>query len=165
MLSILNSLAEYFHMINGLLPMSENPEIIEQKALYVIFNGKMPGLYISFEELVIQKKDVELEGGLSWKRYTSIDEALNQARRILGVNYYLEPSAKEYIQKYRKAKGMKTLIVLPGLKIRDDRPSRKPTYKESLIKGIDPLDGEYIDFKLKKKFETISPQWKKDIKE
>uniref|UniRef100_A0A0A9GIP3 Uncharacterized protein n=1 Tax=Arundo donax TaxID=35708 RepID=A0A0A9GIP3_ARUDO len=60
---------------------------------------------------------------------------------------------------------MKTPIALPGLKIRDDGPSRKPTYKESLIKGIDPLDGEYIDFKLKEKFEIISSQWKKDIKE
>jgi hypothetical protein len=33
------------------------------------------------------------------------------------------------------------------------------------MKGVDPLDGEYIDWKLDKKFEEISPQWKKDIKE
>jgi hypothetical protein len=33
------------------------------------------------------------------------------------------------------------------------------------MKGVDPLDGEYIDCKLDEKFEAISPQWKKDIKE
>ena len=38
MLSILNSLAEYFHMINELLPTSENPEVIEpnQYMLYMM---------------------------------------------------------------------------------------------------------------------------------
>jgi hypothetical protein len=29
---------------------------------------------------------------------------------------------------------------------------------------VDPLDSEYIDWKLKEKFEIISPQWKIDIK-
>jgi hypothetical protein len=43
--------------------------------------------------------------------------------------------------------------------------SNKPTYKECLMNGMDPLDGEYIDWKLDEKFEEISPQWKKDIKE
>jgi hypothetical protein len=33
------------------------------------------------------------------------------------------------------------------------------------MKGVDPLDGEYIDWKLDEKFEEISSQWKKDIKE
>jgi hypothetical protein len=33
------------------------------------------------------------------------------------------------------------------------------------MKGVDPLDSEYIDWKLKEKFEVISPQWKIDIKE
>jgi hypothetical protein len=40
----------------------------------------------------------------------------------------------------------------------------KPTYKECLMKGVDPLDGEYIDWKLDEKFEEISPQWKKILK-
>jgi hypothetical protein len=31
------------------------------------------------------------------------------------------------------------------------------------MKGVDPLDGEYIDWKLDEKFEEISPQWKKEI--
>jgi hypothetical protein len=31
------------------------------------------------------------------------------------------------------------------------------------MKGVDPLDGEYIDWKLVEKFEEISPQWKKKI--
>jgi hypothetical protein len=33
------------------------------------------------------------------------------------------------------------------------------------MKDVDPLDGEYIDWKLDEKFDVISPQWKKDIKE
>jgi hypothetical protein len=33
------------------------------------------------------------------------------------------------------------------------------------MKRVDPLDSEYIDWKLEEKFEIISPQWKIDIKE
>jgi hypothetical protein len=33
------------------------------------------------------------------------------------------------------------------------------------MKGVDPLDSEYIDWKLDEKFDVIAPQWKKDIKE
>jgi len=41
---------------------------------------------------------------MSWKKYTEIDEALNKARAMLGINYYIEPLAKEYIQKSKMAK-------------------------------------------------------------
>ena len=43
--------------------------------------------------------------------------------------------------------------------------SKKPTYKESQVKGLDPLDTEYIDAKIKEKYDNIFPQWKKEIKE
>jgi hypothetical protein len=33
------------------------------------------------------------------------------------------------------------------------------------MKRVDPLDGEYIDWKLDEKIEAISPQWNEDIKE
>jgi hypothetical protein len=33
------------------------------------------------------------------------------------------------------------------------------------MNDVDPLDSEYIDWKLDEKFKEISPQWKKDIKE
>ncbi|KAJ1289473.1 hypothetical protein BS78_02G166800 [Paspalum vaginatum] len=85
----------------------EDLEYIEKRPLYVIFEGKMTGIYISFEEVAAQKRDVKLDGGISWKKYTEIDEAMNQARKILGTNYFMEPAAKEYIQKFRKAKGIK----------------------------------------------------------
>jgi len=42
---------------------------------------------------------------------------------------------------------------------------KKKSYKECLIKGVDPLDGEYIEWKLEEKFEKISPEWKKELKE
>jgi hypothetical protein len=51
------------------------------------------------------------------------------------------------------------------LDIKKEEVLNKPIYKECLMKGMNPLDGEYIDWKLDEKFEEISPQWKKDIKE
>jgi hypothetical protein len=159
MLSILNSLAEYFHMMNEELPKYVDQDSIEQKPIYVIFEGNKTGVFISFEEVISQKVEAKYIGGISWKKYLNIDEALAQARKILGVNYFMEPAAKEYIQKFKMAKNKKVSASSSSVNI------KKPTYKECLIKGVDPLDGEYIDWKLDEKFETISPQWKKDIKE
>lgn len=68
MLSILNSLAEYFHLLNYLMPASKNNEIIQQKPIYVVFDGKLLGVYISFEEIIAQKLDAKIMGGLSWKK-------------------------------------------------------------------------------------------------
>lgn len=38
------------------------------------------------------------------EKYNKIDETLNKARLMLGVNYYMEPAAKEYIQNFKLAK-------------------------------------------------------------
>ena len=46
MLSILNSLAEYFNKINTMLPVSEEFEVPEQRPIYVLYEGKNPGIYI-----------------------------------------------------------------------------------------------------------------------
>ena len=40
MLSILNRLVEYFNMMNGMMPSSENIEVPEQKPIYVLYDGK-----------------------------------------------------------------------------------------------------------------------------
>jgi hypothetical protein len=82
----------------------------------------------------------------------------------LEVNYYMKPSAKEYIQKFQMSKNKKVSASSSILDIKKE-VLNKPTYKECLMNGVDPLDGEYIDWKLDKKIEVISPQWKKDIKE
>ena len=103
MLAILNSLAEYFHMINGKIQPKEPSSNIEKKAIYVIYRGKTPGIYISFEEVIAQQIEKEKDRGVSWKKYLDIDQALSYVRSILGVNYFLEPAAKDYIQKYIKA--------------------------------------------------------------
>ena len=50
----------------------------------------------------------------------------------MGINYFLEPAAKEYIQKYRKASDVKTN--LPRINIKDDGPSKIPTYKDAVKK-------------------------------
>jgi hypothetical protein len=55
MLSILNSLGEYFHMTNEALPKYNGYDSIEQKPIYVIFECSKPGVYISFEEIIEQK--------------------------------------------------------------------------------------------------------------
>jgi hypothetical protein len=83
MLSILNSLAEYFHMTNEALPKYEDHDSIEQKLIYVIFEDSKPGVYISFEEIIGQKVGAKYTGGIFWKKYINIDEALVQDQRIL----------------------------------------------------------------------------------
>jgi hypothetical protein len=83
----------------------------------------------------------------------------------LGVIYYIEPATKEYIQKFRMTKNKKVSASSTILDTKKEEALNIPTYKECLMKGVDPLDGEYIDWRLDKKFEAISPQWKKGIKE
>jgi hypothetical protein len=83
MLSILNSLAEYFHMMNEALPKYDGHDSIEQKLIYVIFEGSKSGVYISFKEIIGQKVGTKYTGGISWKKYINIGEALAQAQRIL----------------------------------------------------------------------------------
>ena len=163
MLAILNRLAEYFHMINGKIQPKEPSSNIKKKPIYVIYRGKTPGIYISFEEVIAQQIEKEKDGGVSWKKYLDIDQALLYAKNILGVNYFLEPVAKDYIQKYRKAKDAK--INLPGANIREEGPSRVSTYKEVVKKDIDSLNEEYVNTKIKEKLESMTLQWKKDIKE
>ena len=116
MLAILNSLAEYFHMINGKMQPKEPSSNMEKKAIYVIYRGKTPGIYISFEEVIAQQIEKEKDGGVSWKKYLDIDQALSYARTILGINYYLEPAAKDYIQKYKKANEIKPIWAGPNIR-------------------------------------------------
>jgi hypothetical protein len=145
MLSILNSLAEYFHMTNEALTKYDDRDSIEQKPIYVIFEGSKLGVYISFEEIIGHKVGSKYTRGISWKKYINIDETLAQTRRILRVNYYMEPTAKEYIQKFRMSKNKKVSASSSILDIKEEEVLNKPTYKECLMKGVDPLDGEYID--------------------
>ena len=97
------------------------------------------------------------------EKYLDIDQALSYARTILGVNYFLGPATKDYIQKYKKANEIKPIWAGPN--IREDEPSRPHTYKEAEKKDIDPLNEEYVNTKIKEKLETMTLQWKKDIKE
>ena len=95
----------------------------------------------------------------------NIEEALAQARKILGINYFMEPAAKEYIQKFKRAKNKKASGTSSSMIIKKEEILDKPTYKECLMKGVDPLDGSYIDWKIEEKFELIYPQWKKEFKD
>ena len=90
-------------MINGKIQPKEPSSNIEKKPIYVIYSRKTPGIYISFEEVIDQQIEKEKDGGVSWKKYLDIDQALSYARSIMGVNYFLEPATKDYIQKYIKA--------------------------------------------------------------
>lgn len=174
-LAILNSLSEYFHLINGMLPSSESPKKIQVRPLYILFNGKRPGIYTSYEQIVILKNEMERKKGTpSFAKYMDVDEALAKARMTIGPNYYIEPSAREYIQNYRLVQNnnkspeeskITKIKEQPALKVKEEgNISKNLTYKEVLKQGIDPLDGEYIDFKIEEKFEEIEPKWKEDIK-
>jgi hypothetical protein len=95
-------------MTNEALPMNDDDHYsVEQKPIYVIFEGNKTGVYISYEEVIRQKIGAKYTRGISWKKYLNIDEALVQGRRILRVNYYMEPVTKEYIQKFRMSKNKK----------------------------------------------------------
>ena len=74
--------------------------------LYI--GGKTPGIYISFEEVIAQQIEKEKDGGVSWKKYLDIDQAFI-CKNYSRVNYYLEPAAKDYIQKYRKTNEIKPI--------------------------------------------------------
>jgi hypothetical protein len=54
MILISNNLAQYFYMLNESLPKYEDYDSIDQKAIYVIFQGNTPNteVYISFEEII-----------------------------------------------------------------------------------------------------------------
>lgn len=164
LLSILNSLAEYFNLINSKLPISDDIESVPQKPIYVIYEGPKPGLYVTFEEIISQKMDAKAEGvGITWKKYTEIDDALNMARSMLGVNYYIEPIAKDYIQKAKMAKNKSTMKQNTPINITEEGSSRTP-YKKNSQSEFDPLNSEYLDSKIIEKFEKISPEWKKELK-
>ena len=92
---------------------------------------------------------------MSWKKYLDIDQALSYARNILGVNYFLEPAAKDYIQKYRKAKDAK--INLPGANIREEGPSRVSTYKDAVKRDTESLNEEVLEKKLKERIGARIP--------
>jgi hypothetical protein len=77
----------------------------------------------------------------------------------LGVNYFIEPAVKDYIQKYKRAKDVK--INLSGINIREEESSKIPTYKDVVKRETELLNDELIEQKLKEKLESIIPQLKK----
>jgi vacuolar-type H+-ATPase subunit I/STV1 len=79
----------------------------------------------------------------------------------LGINYFIELAAKDYIQKYKRAKDVK--INLPGVNIREEGSSRIPTYKDVVKRKTELLNNEIIEKKVKEKLESIIPQLKKNI--
>ena len=60
MLSILNSLSEYFNELNKKLP--KKVEMPKGEILYIIFDGNKPGIYLEWENIMIQKLDAKREG-------------------------------------------------------------------------------------------------------
>ena len=97
------------------------------------------------------------------KKYFDIDLALTYARNILGVNYFIEPAAKEYIQKYKKVSEKK--VNLPRVNIQEDGPSRVATYKDIVKNEVEVSNEEYIEKRIKEKLDSTIPQLKKDMKE
>ena len=86
MLSILNSLAEYFNMLNKGKMMNkgqtfaENMKYPEHKTLYVLFKGKKSGIYTSYEEISIENLIAKKNGdNISWKGYACVEEAQKYA--------------------------------------------------------------------------------------
>jgi hypothetical protein len=170
MLSILNSLAEYFNMMNKKGSISSNIDIQEIKPLYVLFDGINPGIYMTFEEIIKEKMVArKKKEDLTWKKYIDFNEALKQARSIIGENYYIEPEAKEYIQKSKgKDKNIPASPTQKGevsnsKRIKEEDSPKYETYKDCLLKGVDPLDIEYVNIKIEEKFEDSKKSLKEEI--
>jgi len=174
MLSNLNSLAEYFHMFNTLNKNNPKPPKIEkEKSLYILFNGNKPGIYMHWEDIQIEKFAAESQGkDLSWRKYDNINDALKWAKKVIGEKYYIDPEAREYIEKLRgidknipatpvSSKGEASSSKTP---IKEGSPKYQ-SYQECLLKGVDPLDKEYIDQEIDKRLEELSKILKKELKE
>ena len=54
-------------MINRKIQPKEPSSNIEEKPIYVIYRGKTPGIYISFEKVIVQQIEKEKDGGVFWK--------------------------------------------------------------------------------------------------
>jgi hypothetical protein len=173
LLSILNSLAEYFNMMNKNIPKSARIQTQEIISVYVLFDGSKPGIYTRFEELAKQKSIARMKGeDLTWKKYIDINEALKYAKDIIGEDFYIDPKVKEYIE---KVKGKNKNTPPPpntthtkgesSKKAKEEEESPQTlTYKACLLKGVDPLDSEHIDLKVDQKFEEIAKTWKVELK-
>ena len=60
----------------------------KKKALYVLFDGTNPGIYMTFEEIIKENLEArKKKEDMTWKKYMDINEALSQARSIIGKNY------------------------------------------------------------------------------
>jgi hypothetical protein len=81
------------------------------------------------------------------------------------MNYYIEPAAREYMQKYKIGENINLPGNIPNIVIKEEGSSSKKTYKETLVQeASSPDDGLYTR-KLEEKLEKIYPVWKKEIKE
>jgi hypothetical protein len=164
--SVLNSLAEYFNEINKILPKSTEIEVRPVKPIYVLFDGKKPGIYVTFDEILIEKvKAKQMKEDITWRKYLDINEALTRARSAIGENYYIEPAAKEYIESNTIASVIQKGEASGLKKPKEEESPKYGSYKQCLIKGVDPLDGEYIDQKIDEKMEEAMNSIKLEIKE
>jgi hypothetical protein len=168
MLSNLNSLAEYFHTFNTLNKNSPRPSKIEkEEPLYILFNGNRRGIYMHWEDIQIEKLAAKQD--LSYRKYDKMDEALKWALKAMGPDYYICPEAREYIEKRGgiipasavPSKGEASSSKSPM----KEAPPKYQSYQECLLKGIDPLDKEYIDQEIEKRLEELAKTMKKELKE
>ena len=160
MLSILNSLTEYLNELNRNLPKPEKIEIPKRKTLYIIFDGNKPGIYLEWENIMIEKLDVKIKGeDLTFKIYYSINDALFWARKLFRPDDYIDTKAKDYIQIRKCIPTSPTPTkgeALSSKNIKNEESPKYQTYQECLLKGLDPLDSEYMDQEMDKRFKEFS---------
>jgi hypothetical protein len=54
------------------------------------------------------------------EKYINIDEALTQARIRCGMNYYIEPTAKEYMQRHKIGQNINMPGNIPNIIIKEE---------------------------------------------
>lgn len=164
--SVLNSLAEYFNEINKILPKSAEMDARPARPLYVLFDGKKPGIYVTFDDIIIEKvKAKQMKGDVTFRKYLDINEALTRARDGIGENYYIEPAAKAYIESNTIASVIQKGEASGSKKPKEEESPKYGSYMQCLVKGVDPLDGEYIDQKIDEKMQEAKNSIISEIKE
>jgi hypothetical protein len=155
MLAILNSLAEYFHMLNGKIKTGESSEYIEKKPLYIIYQGVKPGIFLNYENIIAQKMEKEKDGGIQWRKYSDINEALSYARNMPGINIHEAGSSKVLTYKdVAKKEILNEDIIERKIKERLNSiiPQLRKNIKDEVLKEVD------------ERFQVINQAYEENIK-
>ena len=94
---------------------------------------------------------------------------------MIGENYYIEPKAKDHIQRFKGVGKNTPIPASPNYtkgepsnitKAKEQELSKDESYKAMVLRGLNyNLDAEYINIKIEEKLEEVSKSLKEELKE